>query len=58
MKNADLIFVGIDVSKAKLDVCVGLDGKPGEFSNDGPGHDALWQVLRQLRIGLVVLEAT
>ena len=58
MKNADLIFVGIDVSKAKLDVCVGLDGKPGEFSNDGPGHDALWHVLRQLRIGLVVLEAT
>jgi transposase len=58
MKNADLIFVGIDVSKAKLDVCVGVDGKPSEFSNDGPGHDALWQVLRQLSIGLVVLEAT
>lgn len=58
MKNADLIFVGIDVSKAKLDVCAGLDGKPTEFSNDGPGHDALWQMLRPLRIGLVVLEAT
>lgn len=58
MKNADLIFVGIDVSKATLDVCVGVNGKPSEFSNDGPGHDALCQVLRPLGIGLVVLEAT
>ena len=58
MMNADLIYVGIDVSKASLDVCVGVPGSPCTLNNDNAGHDALWQLLRDRRVGLVVLEAT
>lgn len=58
MMNADLIYVGIDVSKASLDVCVGVPGSPCTLNNDSAGHDALWQLLRDRRVGLVVLEAT
>lgn len=56
--NADLIYVGIDVSKASLDVCVGVPGSPCTLNNDSAGQDALWQLLRDRRVGLVVLEAT
>lgn len=58
MMNAELIYVGIDVSKASLDVCVGVPGSPCTLNNDSAGHDALWQLLRDRRVGLVVLEAT
>ena len=58
MMNADLIYVGIDVSKPSLDVCVGVPGSPCTLNNDSEGHDALWQLLRDRRLGLVVLEAT
>lgn len=58
MMNTDLIYVGIDVSKASLDVCVGVAGKPCSLINDSAGHDSLCQMLLNLPVGLVVLEAT
>lgn len=58
MMNADLIYVGVDVSKASLDICVGVAGTASTLSNDGAGHDALCKQLGALAVGLVVLEAT
>lgn len=58
MMNTDLIYVGIDVSKASLDVCVGVAGSVCHVSNDSAGYDSLCQMLRGLPVGLVVLEAT
>jgi hypothetical protein len=37
--NAELIYVGIDVSKANLDLCVSSSGKAQTFSNDRTGQD-------------------
>lgn len=48
--------VGIDVSKAKLDVAFGDVVK--QFSNDASGHDKLIAQLRPRHPRLVVLEAT
>jgi transposase len=56
--NAELTYVGIDVSKAHLDVCVGLTGKPLTLGNDGAGFDAIAKLLSKQSVGLVVLEAT
>ncbi len=58
MMNVDLIYVGIDVSKTSLDVCVGVAGSVSTLSNDSAGHDALCKMLLPLKVGLVVLEAT
>ena len=56
MIDADLIYVGIDVSKASLDICVGVMGSMSTLGNDGAGHDALCRMLKPLKVGLVVLE--
>jgi transposase len=48
--------VGIDVSKAKLDVA--FDDAIKQYSNDPSGHDKLITQLRRLRPRLIVLEAT
>ena len=50
-------FVGIDVSKATLDVAIG-DEKPFPVSNSREGLDQLLSRLRTREVALIVLEAT
>jgi transposase len=50
--------VGIDVSKAKLDVAVRPTGERFTFSNDESGHRELCKCLSKLEPELVVLEPT
>jgi transposase len=52
------VHVGIDVSKARLDVCVMPEGRAFAVTNDQAGIDELLERLGQLRPGLVVLEAS
>src|SRR5512135_865593 len=52
------IFVGIDVSRAALDVAVRPIGAAFRLSNDSAGLAALVDRLRPLAPALVVLEAT
>jgi transposase len=52
------VFVGIDVSKAHLDVAVRPEGRPFTVQNDEPGITTLVERLRGLQPHLVVLEAT
>ena len=51
-------FVGVDVSKEKLDVCVLPDGELHEFANDRAGQAALVACIAQLPAAAVVLEAS
>lgn len=55
-KNKTPIYVGIDISKAQLDVWV--PGKHGQFTNDEEGHDKLVRFLGRFPIEVVVMEAT
>ena len=50
-------YVGIDVSKATLDVAIG-DEKPFQVSNSREGLDQLLPRLRSDEVALIVLEAT
>jgi transposase len=52
------MFVGIDVSKARLDVHVLPTGKAWSVANDDEGHRQLAKQLVELKPTLVVLEAT
>lgn len=56
------VFVGIDVSKARLDVCVwpngALGGEALEFANDGKGIRALVRHLARLEPAAIGLEAS
>jgi transposase len=52
------VFVGIDVSKAALDVSVRPAGTAWSAANDSGGIDALVQRIAALSPALVVLEAT
>lgn len=52
------VFVGIDVSKASLDVAVRPSGEVWRFSNDEDGFAALLEQLKPVAPRLVVLEAT
>jgi transposase len=52
------VFVGIDISKDRLDVHVRPLGSGFAVSNDAAGHAALIARLRPLRAKRVVLEAT
>lgn len=52
------VHVGIDVAKAQVDVCFGVDGELCSFANDDQGFDALLLKLKQFRVCLVVMEAT
>lgn len=52
------VFVGIDVSKAQLDVAVRPGEEVWQVGNDEQGIAELVQKLKQLAIGLIVLEAT
>ena len=51
-------YIGIDVSKSKLDVCVRTTGKLYEFTNDSKGHEALKKLLDNYKSSLIVMEAT
>lgn len=53
-----LEVVGIDVSKARLDVCVLPDGSARSHANDEAGIVQLVGSLKQAKPGLVVMEAT
>lgn len=50
--------VGVDVSKATLDVAVGADARVQRFANTPPGHRRLGRYLATLNPARVVLEAT
>jgi len=52
------IYVGIDVSKARLDVALLPAGEARSFSNDPQGVAALRDWLAGQAVGLVVMEAT
>lgn len=52
------MFVGIDVSKHRLDVHSRPSGEQWSVSNDASGHDELVAKLVELKPELVVLEAT
>jgi len=49
------MFVGIDVSKARLEVALGPAGEVLSVANDAPGIAALVARLEQLKPALVVL---
>ena len=51
------VCVGIDVSKARLDVAVG-EGEPFSVSNDVAGHVQLCERLAGVKPRLIVMEAT
>jgi transposase len=53
-----LIFVGIDVSKAQLDVAIRPSAQSLSVTNDGTGIKILIKELKKLRPELIVLEAT
>jgi len=58
MKKAEEIFVGIDVSKAWLDVAVHEQAEAVRVSNNEAGLVTLLKHLKKLKPSLVVLEAT
>lgn len=51
-------FIGIDVSKARLDVCVHSSGELSSARNDADGIEELIRILTSIAPSLVVLEAT
>lgn len=56
--EVSLISVGIDVSKAQLDVAIRPSGEKQSFANDKVGIKALVKWLAQIAPKLIVLEAT
>ena len=58
MKKATEIFVGIDISKAWLDVAMHEQTEVFRCSNDAPGIRSLVQRLKKLKPVLIVLEPT
>ena len=55
-KTKTPIYVGIDISKAQLDVWI--SDKHGQFTNDEEGHDKLVRFLKRFPIEVIVMEAT
>jgi transposase len=56
--EATFIFVGIDVSKERLDVAMCPSGESQSVSNDGSGIKTLVKRLGEIGPALIVLEAT
>ena len=52
------IFVGIDVSKARLDIAIGPTGERDSVANDKVGIKALVKRLAEIQPTLIVMEAT
>lgn len=55
---SNIEYVGIDVSKNRLDVALGPDQPIESFPNDEEGFRALVKRLRKVSAGMVVMEAT
>ena len=55
---ANQIAVGIDISKKTMDVAIGHEQPTAIFSNDGAGHQALIEELKNHQVSLIVMEAT
>jgi len=53
-----VMYVGIDVSKARLDVAVRPSGEPVSVTSDASGITTLIAQLSQVRPALIVMEAT
>lgn len=53
-----LVYVGIDVSKKKLDVAVRPSGQQWSLGNDGTSISSLCKQLQELKPQVIVLEAT
>lgn len=51
-------YVGIDVSKDKLDVAIGSDGEEWQVSNEEDGHAELRRRLSEVKPALIVMEAS
>jgi transposase len=58
MDTSRVIYLGIDVAKARLDVVLQPTGEARQFANDPQGTAALRDWLAGPPVGLVVLEAT
>ena len=58
MSDHPQIYVGIDVSKAQLDVAIHPQGECWQLSNDENGSAELAKRLEKLSPELIVLEAT
>jgi len=58
MSTPSPVFVGVDVSKASLDVHVTPAGRSFSLPNDAPGCEKLLKELAPLGVSLVVMEAT
>lgn len=58
MDTSRVIYLGIDVAKARLDVVLQPTGEARQFANDAQGTAALRDWLAGQLVGLVVLEAT
>jgi transposase len=57
-KTQDLEFIGIDVSKKRLDIAVGENGGLWSVTNDSEGIEKLIEQLVQFKPQLIVLEST
>jgi transposase len=51
-------FVGIDVSKDRLDIAIGSEGELWQVTNDSAGHSELVEKLSGVKPALIVLEAS
>lgn len=56
--TSEACWIGIDVSKAKLDVAVHPSSERWQIDNSGVGVAALIEQLRARRVDRIVLEAT
>jgi len=56
--NRDSAYIGIDVSKAQLDVAVGQEGEHWQASNDENGIGMCVERLQAIRPVLIVIEST
>ena len=57
-KSAEEVYVGIDVCKDWLDVCLHPDGRSLRVANNKDGIRRLRRTLKPVRVRLVVMEAT
>lgn len=58
MNSTEKVYVGVDVSKARLDVALLPSGETFAVANDEDGIQTLVEKLREVEPALVVLEAT
>ena len=56
--NTPSVFIGIDISKAQLDVCVRPSGEQRQVENNSEGIAGLVEWLKGMPSTLIVLEAT